>query len=269
MTKPDKHGPILAISPHLDDAVMAVGATLAALAEAGREVIVCTVFAGQPQPPFSPVAMAFHADCGLGLDAVDQRRDEDLRALDIIGAEVVHLPHLDAIYRPRVTGWLCEAPRAMFDRGLPTEPDLRSSIAADLIRLIRGLQPAELWTCAAIGDHVDHRLTRMVTTEVAKGASLAPVLWAGLPYAIALDVPSGVRPLVFEAVNGGHLQRKLGAIEQYSSQIRMLWPDGEDWRTEFLDDARSRATLGAPELLWSAAEVQSDLSSPASIGGGS
>jgi hypothetical protein len=45
-------GPVLAVSLHLDDAMMAVGATLVALVEAGREAIVCTVFAGVPEPPF-------------------------------------------------------------------------------------------------------------------------------------------------------------------------------------------------------------------------
>src|SRR5690606_2782861 len=89
--------PILAVSPHLDDACMAVGATLAALVEAGQPVVVWTVFAGQPLPPFSSVATAFHTDCALGDDAVSVRRAEDLQALAAIGGKAVHLDFLDAI----------------------------------------------------------------------------------------------------------------------------------------------------------------------------
>ena len=47
---------VLLISPHLDDAAMSAGATIAALTAAGSQVVVCTVFAGKPQPPFSGVA---------------------------------------------------------------------------------------------------------------------------------------------------------------------------------------------------------------------
>jgi LmbE family N-acetylglucosaminyl deacetylase len=151
---------VLAVSPHLDDAVMGAGATLAAMADAGHQVTVCTVFAGQPRPPFSPVACAFHADCGLGPDAVDRRRAEDRRALEILGADAAHLAHLDAIYRRAGDGWLCDAPRAMYSQDQPPEKALLATITADLGRLIAQKRPAAVWTCAAIGGHVDHVLTR-------------------------------------------------------------------------------------------------------------
>jgi GlcNAc-PI de-N-acetylase len=63
MTFPTGRRPILAVSPHLDDAVMAAGATLGAMADAGHAVTVCTVFAGSQslrslglRPPFMPTA---------------------------------------------------------------------------------------------------------------------------------------------------------------------------------------------------------------------
>lgn len=249
MTGLTKARPVLAISPHLDDAVMAVGATMAALADAGREVVVCTVFAGVPRAPFSPVAEGFHADCGLGDDAVVRRRDEDLTALSIIGAEPVHLPHLDAIYRRHGDGWLCTAPRSMFDPALPANDVVHEAVTADIAQLVHDVRPAAVWTCAAIGGHVDHRLTRDAVHEAGRRGGWTPVLWEGLPYAIGLDAPINVllRPA---SVEHAHLERKLAAIEKYPSQIAMLWPDGEDWRAEFVEHARSRAEIGAPEVLW-------------------
>jgi len=243
-------GPILAVSPHLDDAVMAVGATIAALADAGREVIVCTVFAGQPAPPFSPVAEAFHADCTLGDDAVVRRRKEDRTAVEAVGATTVHLPFLDAIYRRSGESWLCTTARSMFDHDLQDEPELQSAIAVEIGRLIRGIRPAAVWTCAAIGGHVDHRITRTAATDAVRRLGLDPVWWEALPYAFGLAPPTMPRPLAYADVGVEHVDRKVTAIGLYTSQLGMLWPDGEDWRRQFRDHATDRRQYGVPELLW-------------------
>jgi LmbE family N-acetylglucosaminyl deacetylase len=231
---------------------MAVGATLTALVEAGGEAIVCTVFAGAPEPPFSPVAEAFHADCGLGADAVECRQAEDAEAAQIIGASVVHLPFLDAIYRRQGDTWLCPADRSMFDVTLPDEPDLRASVTTAIASLVRQTRPTAVWTCGAIGDHVDHRLTRTAVVDAARSEGCTPVLWEGIPYAMGLPPPD-VFPLAVVDVRDDHLERKLTAIAHYASQIRMLWPDDKNWCQQFLDHARSRRPYGAPELLWHAA----------------
>jgi LmbE family N-acetylglucosaminyl deacetylase len=242
--------PILAVSPHLDDAVMAVGATIVALADAGREVVVCTVFAGQAAPPFSPVAEAFHADCGLGHDAVARRREEDETAVDAVGATAVHLQFLDAIYRRGKDGWLCSSARSMFDQELQDEPELQSAITMEIGHLIRELTPAAVWTCAAIGGHVDHRITRRAATDAVRRLGRAPVLWEPLPYAFGLGPPSSPRPLAYADVGGEHVERKIRAVGRYASQLEMLWPNREDWRRLFRDHAADRRQYGAPELLW-------------------
>lgn len=123
---PARHGgripaSVLLISPHLDDAAMPAGATIAALTAAGSQVAVCTVFAGKPQPPFSDVAADFHARCGLGPDPVSARRQEDFAALTVLGAKAMHLDFLDAIYRRGTSGWLCRHPLAMSGRSLPPD----------------------------------------------------------------------------------------------------------------------------------------------------
>ncbi|MDA8391968.1 MAG: PIG-L family deacetylase [Actinomycetota bacterium] len=97
-------GPVLAVSPHLDDAVLSAGATLAALVAAGRPVTVLTVFAGDPGPALSPVAERHHARCGLGVDAVERRRAEDRAALTRLGADPRHGALADAVYRRRADG---------------------------------------------------------------------------------------------------------------------------------------------------------------------
>ncbi|MCA7951681.1 PIG-L family deacetylase [Burkholderia seminalis] len=84
----------LVVSPHLDDAVFSCGHLLA---QAPGSIVV-TVFAGipprgTPAPPWDRRAGFDHAD-----EAVRARRDEDARALALLGAQPVWLDFLDDQY---------------------------------------------------------------------------------------------------------------------------------------------------------------------------
>lgn len=252
--------PVLLVSPHLDDAVLSVGATIAALTAAGTRVVVGTVFAGVPEPPFSPVADAFHADCGLDGDAMAVRRREDLAALRVLGAEAVHLGFLDAVYRRTADGWLCRHPRAMFEAGLPAEPTLQGAIAETTGRLAETVAPQCLWTCAAIGAHVDHLLTRRAVSTAARARGVTLMHWEDLPYGFdhRLSARGALPPPV--PVTAEHLGAKLTAIGCYGSQLPMLWP-GTDWRRLVLEQAAARR-CGGFELRWRADPAVLDRSHP-------
>ncbi|TDC32396.1 PIG-L family deacetylase [Kribbella albertanoniae] len=247
--------PILMVSPHLDDAVLSVGATVAALVDQGRDVTICTVFAGEPTPPFSEFADAFHTMCGLGDDAVPRRRQEDLEATGILRARSLHLPFLDSIYRLDAIdsfAFLFEA---------PANDALVEEIAQSIHKSFGDEWPAELWTCAAFGDHVDHRITRAAVARVAREHNLKLVLWEDFPYAAGQAHSAAGRPVSVPDVTPAHLQQKLDAVARYPSQLAMLydaerdWRDGMelDWRSELLGHAADRLQHGGYELLWQAA----------------
>ncbi|HET8643434.1 MAG TPA: PIG-L family deacetylase, partial [Pseudonocardiaceae bacterium] len=143
-------GRLLVVSPHLDDAVMSVGATVAEAVEFGCHVEICTVFAGQPQPPLSGVATRFHAECGLGDDAITRRRSEDIAAVGMLGGHPVHQDLLDAVYRTSHGGWLCTHDRAMFDP-LPLDRQLVAAVAEVVAGRITETGPDQVWTCRAVG----------------------------------------------------------------------------------------------------------------------
>lgn len=246
-----REAPVLLVSPHLDDAVLSVGATIAALTTAGAQVLICTVFAGRPKPPFSPVADAFHADCGLGPDAIEIRRKEDLAALTLLGADALHLDFLDAVYRRTGDEWVCRSPRAMFDPGQPPEPALLNGIAREVHRLIETFEPAQVWTCAAIGQHVDHRITRAAVTLACAGTRRL-LLWEDLPYAFNYRPPHQHGVESPPIVHAEHLELKLAALARYSSQLRMLWPR-TDWRRLVVGHAMARQGVGGLELSWPSA----------------
>ncbi|MCH2488188.1 MAG: PIG-L family deacetylase, partial [Erythrobacter sp.] len=88
---------VLAISPHLDDAVFSAGGTLAEHAMAGDEVTVLTCFTGNVPEP-TGFALACQLDKGLApdIDYMALRRDEDHDACAKIGATALHWPFLEA-----------------------------------------------------------------------------------------------------------------------------------------------------------------------------
>lgn len=91
-------GPVVVISPHLDDAVLSLGASITELTRGGAEVRVVTVLAGDPD--HSAEAGEFDRRCGFKTagEAVLARQAEDARACAIVGAEPLWLPYWDGYY---------------------------------------------------------------------------------------------------------------------------------------------------------------------------
>ena len=92
---------MLALSPHLDDAVFSCGATLARLADRGARVALVTPFTRSVPDPRG-FALACQTDKGLqpGIDYMALRRAEDHAAAGVLGiADVVHLDLPEAPHR--------------------------------------------------------------------------------------------------------------------------------------------------------------------------
>lgn len=94
-------GRVVAVSPHLDDAVMSLGATLAHAVQAGAKVEILTVFSDMPssRAPAGP----WDSQCGFRTEgeAATTRREEDRRACALLGAEPRWLDFGDECYERR------------------------------------------------------------------------------------------------------------------------------------------------------------------------
>ncbi len=103
---------VVVVSPHLDDAVLSLGATIASAARAGVEVRVLTVFAGDPGARTAP--SAHERACGFATagEAARRRRVEDREAIGLLGAT----PH-----------WLAFADRD--DEDARQDPAIASAVA--------------------------------------------------------------------------------------------------------------------------------------------
>lgn len=149
---------VTVVSPHLDDAVLSVGATINLLARDGVDVSVVTVFAGDPEAG----TPASYWDASRGEtqgEAARQRRDEDEAALTELGARGSALPFADSGYVS------ARHPDAIWDRLAPALD------SADLI-LLPG------WPLG----HADHRYATMLVLERVD-AAMPIAFYAEQPYA--------------------------------------------------------------------------------------
>ena len=252
---------VLAISPHLDDAVLSAGGHLCELASEGVEVSVLTLFAGIPTPPYSLAAELLHEEWQLTENPVHERRIEDAQAVKLLGAKHVHGSFLDVIYRTDSEGqWLIELGQSPATHEANQEPELCTRLAESVAEAIGRLRPDHILTCAAVGEHIDHRRTR--DAVLAAATDQVPVsCWEDLPYAHqrAAQPPTlaggaDFGPPVAEPAGHEAWEAKYQAIDCYRSQHSMLWPDVEDVCSIFdihaWQVAQSHGLTSRAELFW-------------------
>ncbi len=245
------------ISAHFDDGVLSCGALLAACADAGAEATVVTVFSGAPEAPLSDVARSFHRTCGLpDDDAMTARRQEDDSAMKAVGARPVRLGALDALYRKDSSGnhrYLRdeELSRARLD----TETEV-VNLVSRLLADEPAVRDAEiLMAPLAIGNHIDHRITRAAVWALDRPAD--SVLWyEDVPYQL---FPPELRQPIDESPAGAEVfdateqqwKRKLQGIECYASQTPHLLGEVSAMLPQFLTMYGEGIGNGAPaERYW-------------------
>jgi LmbE family N-acetylglucosaminyl deacetylase len=252
MLQYDGKARLLAISPHLDDAVLSFGASLARARQGGAEATVFTVFAGIPKPPYSAMAERLHASWGFSpdQDAPSCRRKEDIAALDYLGVNYRHGPFQDVIYRRSPDGqWLVGGDRrpAIGRRSPADNSDLIAEIKGGISSLIDELEPTLLVTCVANGNHIDHQITRDAALLAAREKAVPLALWQDLPYAAdesrMPELPKGLQlgARRLESVGQDLRERKFQAVKNYVSQIAMLNGSQKDLFTKLDDHARGIA----------------------------
>jgi LmbE family N-acetylglucosaminyl deacetylase len=232
--------PCLAVSPHLDDAVLSAGGWLSTLAGFGAgPVLVATVFSAAAPPPHSWIARRFVR--GGGHQDPEQlfaaRRAEDHQVLGELGLVAVHLGRPDAVFRRTAIGpWTRPTyPTLRFDalrgRIAGSDAGLRESVTADVAGLIARHDPVVVVAPLGIGRHVDHLIVRDAVRRatVSCAADGPVVLYASdQPYA-ATQAPdpgfvrsAGLEPQEWTGGRGEAVRSARG----YRSQMPVLYPGG-------------------------------------------
>ena len=136
------------LSPHLDDAVISVGGTIARAAAEGREVTVATVYTSGPRRDMVPRAFR-------RLLIYEQRKREDFDAITSLGAAPLWLDfHERATCRPSLHWKL-----GVFNLPLPASLqafERLTPIQERISSLISGSPDAAVLVPFGVGAHVDH-----------------------------------------------------------------------------------------------------------------
>ena len=136
---------ILALSPHLDDAVLSLGGHLARLASGGERVLVATFYTAGPVDGVAHPALEAFAD-------LDQRRREDADALGALGATPRWLGLVERAFRPPALTHPLQTFATPDGRDWPHLDELERITCA----LLDELPGALVLVPLAIGQHVDH-----------------------------------------------------------------------------------------------------------------
>lgn len=262
---PTGRGPLVVLSPHLDDAVLSLGATIARLSRHGRSVRVVTAFANDPtsRAPAGP----WDASCGFHTEgeAARARREEDRRACATVGAEPSWLPFGDEEYgrhapEAEVYDALADEVRGADAVLVPGFPLAQSDHAA-LTRLVWQEPPSD----AALGLYVEQpyaalrlmsRGGRLGAAALTPGRGLANLARIAVRRGRRLQEPPSASSDPFpppewgrSPVAGRDLRAKWRAMGAYTSQLRGFGP-------------LVRSRLAIYELGWGGEGVASPLGPP-------
>ncbi len=232
LTQPPSAYDQIYIAPHLDDAVLACGGTIAAHTANRQRVLVVTVCTGIPpaDAQHSPFVAHIHALWKLEADAVmHTRQQEDQQALASLGADPYWLGFLDAIYR--LPDIYTDNTR-LFGRITPTDT-LEVAITAVLNDLLQQQPQATLHAPLGIGEHVDHQIVYQAAANLAR-AGAAVAFYEDFPY---VCLPGALNTRRRELAEQGDtfsprtltidatLARKISAIAAYASQLEAVFAE--------------------------------------------
>ena len=219
------------LSPHLDDVAFSCGGLVWEQIRRGQKVAIWTLCAGDPPPgQLSDLAQSLHERWELGREAVAQRRSEDMRACQRMGAAWQHFPIPDCIYRRSPEGGkpLYTSEEELFGEIHPEEQGLVDRVGQMLKRQLPA--GARVVCPLSLGGHVDHRLTR----AAAEGTGRALWYYGDYPYAeregVQLeDKTEGMSGEVLNLSEAG-LEAWVEAAGAYASQASSFWIDMEAMR---------------------------------------
>ena len=249
------------IAPHLDDVVLSCGGQIYEETHRGYTVLVVTVMAGDPPEKLSGYARQLHRRWELPFDATAARRQEDIDACTLLGADTAHWHIPDCIYRfdPTSGEPLYNSDEALFGPVHPADYGLVDEIAIQ----VAALPPADrIVIPLTVGHHVDHQLTR----QAAEQSLTQPFeYFEDFPYIQTQGSLDFLRPGQWESINfpltSVALAIKIDAILTYRSQLSTFFVDRADLERQVMTYA---ASVGG-ERTWKRVEARSG---PGKIGPG-
>lgn len=216
------------ISPHLDDVPLSCSGAICQQKTQGFKILVVTVFAGDPQPPFSPFVQSFHQSWQASKEnPYKVRKMEERKAMAALDVDYLWFDWLETLYRDPeladVIDLFCEpSERAVHPQDAPIFATLCNWLA-DLRLSYPG---AQFVAPLSLGEHRDHRLVFLASLAALDRSH--QLFFEDFPYATyqAEELAELVKVYQLSPIEvdiSQCLEQRMKAAESYQSQLPALY----------------------------------------------
>ncbi len=222
------------ISPHFDDVALSCGGLVWEQSRAGNEVSIWTICAGKPQQlVYTSIVKELHARWKSGDQAVDMRKQEDIKSCQSLNASYHHFDVPDCIYRlDGKSNPLYSTDERLSGPIDPYDAFIIDRLAEELVGLIP--PEAQIVCPLAIGNHIDHQLTRQIIQKTGKAA------WFYADYPYVLENQEAIAHLKHESwvskifpITKNGFQAWLKSVSAHQSQLSTFWDDFQEMESDF------------------------------------
>lgn len=213
------------LSPHCDDVAFSCGGTIGTYQAQGLHQLVVTLFAGDPQPPFPPLAQAYHQLWQIpeGVSPYHIRRAEDEQAMSALGVDYLWLNWPEVIYR---VPDLSDFSDINDDHADLQHDPIFPVLCQWLVDLHVTYPAATIVVPLGVGGHRDHRIICYVALNALDHASI--LFFEDFPYVaylpeVARELARSYHLAPLEVDISQCLQLRIQAASLYQSQHAMLF----------------------------------------------
>jgi LmbE family N-acetylglucosaminyl deacetylase len=224
------------ISPHLDDVPLSCSGSICRQRAWGLNVLVVTIFAGEPQPPFSPFVQSVHRSWHAQEERPYQvRREEERKAMALLGTDYAWLDWLEILYRDPE---LASANDFFWEPGTPVvsarDAALFTTLCAWFADASLAYPGAQFVVPLGLGLHRDHQFVFRAAYETLEHERV--LFFEDFPYATYYakdELIEYVAPYTMSSIEvdiSGCLEQRIAASEAYQSQIPTLFTMASSFR---------------------------------------
>lgn len=217
------------LSPHFDDVVFSCGGLIYKQVQKGQDAFIITIFGGLPDnSTIGPFAREIHKKWRVA-DPVMTRQREDIKAVEILGAEVQHLDFLDCVYRQTEDNHpLYNNYESLKGTVHPDDNNLHDLIYERIVQIIQkhDHEKVQIYSPLGVGNHVDHQIVKKIGMRLfSEGFNV--LFYEELPY--GFWDPDGLKDVIAKNENEWSskiipidMKAKLNAVRFYKTQFAGL-----------------------------------------------
>ena len=217
------------VSPHLDDVPFSCSGAICRQQAQGLNVLVVTIFAGEPQAPFSPFVQSVHRSWHAPEEKpYQERREEERKAMALLGVDYAWLDWLEILYRdPELAG----ANDFFWEPGTsvvpPGDEALFTTLCAWFASASLAYPGTQFVVPLGLGMHRDHQFVFQAALKSLNGERV--LFFEDFPYATYYshdELIEYMKPYGMSCTEediSGCLEQRIAVSEAYQSQIPTLF----------------------------------------------